>query len=47
MINKKEIYYIDSKIYISFREIFASQTKGGGADVPLFETIKTTAGTQP
>ena len=22
-------------------------TKGGGADVPLFETIKTNAGTQP
>ena len=23
------------------------KTKGGGADVPLFETIKTNAGTQP
>ncbi len=22
-------------------------SKGGGADVPLFETIKTSAGTQP
>ena len=27
--------------------IFLPKIKGGGADVPLFETIKTNAGTQP
>ncbi len=28
-------------------DIIAVGTKGRGADVPLFETIKTNAGTQP
>ena len=30
-----------------FKRVIPTTLKGGGADVPLFETIKTNAGTQP
>ena len=35
------------KIILSISSAESATKKGGGGDVPLFETIKTNAGTQP